>query len=532
MRKIFLNGKVYTAEEGKEVTAFVVEEDRFLFVGSDEEAQTYEQEGDEVRDLQGARVIPGMMDTHCHFIMMSVLKFEEWVPLDFYASHEETLATLREYTQKNTIEECPIVRGLGYGLDCKTLAIELDKAIPDRPAFLLDSGGHSAWINTKMMELVGLNANTPDPKPGASYFTRDPEGNPTGQVIETEAELFVIEGSGIASPQNITERLPGNIDLLNAYGIVALYDAGFIMISEEEGYKAISNLDLNIDFYGSLHFNGSRPNEEMLAYMVSMREKYSSNHLHPTTMKMFKDGTIEPWTAYMFEDYLAPGLGHGASLHTTEEMLAMGSLAAKEGFNIHTHAVGDKAISETLDMYEQLGDTEGTKTIAHVQVLPEDGVDRFAEAGDVIFQTTPVWLERDEGTDAVLGKERSLRQSPFKTLLERNVTFAFGSDAPVSGGEKGINPFNNTYYCVARAYDDHLVFPPKSEGIDVAACIDAYTINAAKQVRAEDKFGSITTGKLAHFAVLDRDAFEVDWREIKDVKVSETWFEGRCVYSK
>lgn len=215
-RQIFVNGKLYTADKESKGTAFVVEEGEFLFVGSDKEARTYAQEGDEVRDLQGARVIPGMMDTHCHFIMMSSLKFDEWAALEFHASHEETLASLKEFAEQHPAEESPIIRGLGYGLNCKTLATELDKAVSDRPAFLLDSGGHSAWVNTKMMELVGLDASTPDPKPGASYFTRDAEGNPTGQVIETEAELFIIEGAGIASPQNIADRLPENIAVLNS----------------------------------------------------------------------------------------------------------------------------------------------------------------------------------------------------------------------------------------------------------------------------------------------------------------------------
>lgn len=529
-RQVFVNGKIYTADGNQNATAFVVENGRFFHVGSDSSALSLAQEGGTVRDMQGARIIPGMMDTHCHFVMMSLIKFDEWLPIDFYASHDEVLAVLKEYAKNHTVEECPIIRGLGYGLDCKTLATELDRAVNDRPVLLLDSGGHSGWFNTKMIERIGLDANTPDPRPGKSYFSRDERGNPTGQVIETEAELIIIEGAGIACIKNITEKLPEQIDLLHSFGITALYDAGFIMASEKEVYEALASLDLDIQFFSSFHFNGSRPNEEMLSHMIEARDQYSSDWLHPTTLKMFKDGTIEPWTAYMFEDYYPPAIGHGASLHSTEEMVAMALIAAKEDFNIHTHAVGDRAITETLDVYKQLGKIEGTKTIAHVQVLPEDGIERFTEQSEVFFQTTPVWLERDKETDAVLGEERSCRQSPFKTLLEKGVTFTFGSDAPVSGGKKGINPFSNTYYCVARSFDSDLVFPPRSEGIEVASCIDAYTINAAKQVCAENDLGSITAGKQAHFVVLDRDVFEIDWREIKDVQVAETWYRGICVH--
>lgn len=528
-RQVFVNGNIYTADNKRRATAFVVEDDKFLYVGSDEAAKACARSGEDIHDLQEARVVPGMFDTHCHYVMMSGLGFASWLPIHFELSHEEVLALVKEYAEAHPDDT--IIRGLGYGTDCRPLATELDKAVSDRPVFLMDASGHGAWVNTKMMELVGLDANIPDPKPGASFFVRDEEGNPTGHVVEAAAEVVVMRKAGISDSQNVKKELPETIKTMHSLGLVGFYDAGFLMLDEAEVLEVLSTLDLKAQIYTSFHFSGFRDNDEFLAEMIDLREKYSSSWLHPTTLKMFKDGTVEPRTAYLFEDYYPPAKGHGAEMHTPWEMLAMAQLAAVEGFNVHIHAVGDRAISETLDLYEALGETEGTKAIAHVTITPEDGPQRFADAGDVFYQTTPVWLFREASYDQVLGEVRSRQQTPLKTLADKGVRLIFGSDAPVSGGVLGMNPFMNMYCAIGRGFDNTMFYDPPSEGIDAATTLDAYTINAAHQLRAEESVGSITAGKQAHFVVLDRDVLAIDYEAIKDTKVLETWVDGERVYA-
>lgn len=530
IRTIFINGKVYTANGTDQATAFVIEEGIFTYVGDDNTAQTYAQEQDVVHDLEGARVIPGMVDTHSHYLALSGINLETIIEINQNDAHEEVLAQVKEIADSISSEAAPIIFGVGYGLECITLATELDKAVNDRPACLVDSGGHSGWINSKMIEMLGLTKDTPDPKPGVSYYARDDEGNPSGQVVESPALTPILNKAGFAKTETLIQQLPGMISTMHSFGYVAAYDAGLMLLDERETYEALKDFDSTVQFYTSHTYNGRVDQDEYLAQMIEIRESCSNNFLHPTTLKLFKDGTLEAQTAWMFEDYLPPASGNGGEVLSHDLMLGMASKAAAENFNIHVHAIGDKAISDTLTFYRDLGDIEGTKTMAHVQILPEDGVELFSQQTDVFYQTTPVWLIDDDFTKTVLGEERHLRQMPLQSLHENGITLTFGSDAPVSGGLEGVNPFNNMQCAVNRAFDEVTYIAPKSEGIDIATCIDAYTINAAHQLGAEDDFGSISEGKKAHFVVLSQDLLEVDPSELSKTTVVQTWVQGECVY--
>lgn len=476
-------------------------------------------------------MIPGLIDTHAHYLAISSMDLDAQIEIDFGLTHEHALAFIKDFAAAQSIEDMPVISGIGYGPSCKPLASELDKAVSDRPAFLLDSGGHSGWMNTKMMELAGINASTPDPIPGVSYYARDEQGNPTGQVTET-AVLDIQRKAGLAHPQILPTQLPAIVELLHSLGYVAAYDAGFIFLKEREVLEVLASLNPSFQFFTSFHYGGTEDTHEFLAEMIDLRNTYASSWLHPTTLKMFKDGTLEAETALMAEDYLPPAKGRGGEVVPNSKMLEMATLAAHEGFNVHVHAIGDEAISRTLDVYKTLGPIAGTKTIAHAQVLPEDGIERWARQSEVFYQTTPVWLASDTYTSQVLGNERLLREMPLQSMLDNGVKLTFGSDAPVSGGLIGMNPFTNIHFAVNRAFDNTAYVPPQSEGITIASSLDAYTINGAHQLGVASAMGSIAQGKRADFVVLDSDILNIEPAQIKDTTVEETWVSGSLVYRK
>lgn len=531
MRRVFVNGRIYTAEHQAEATAFVIEDNKFIYVGSDEEALKLLKEGDEIRNLQEVRVIPGMMDSHAHYLALCTMDLEAQIEIDYYFSHEQVLNFVKGIAKLFSVEELPVINGIGYGPSCIPLATELDKAVDDRPVFLLDSGGHSGWMNTKMMELARLDSETADPIPGVSYYSRDENGNPNGQVTET-AVMNIEAKTGLVDAVNVHKELPEMIKTIHSLGVTSVFDASMIFLKEREVLKTLATLESSVQFFTSFHYFGTEGAENFLQEMISLRDEYTRPWLHPTTLKLFKDGTIEAQTALLFDDYLLPGKGHGGEVLTHEQMLEISKLAAAEGFNIHTHAIGDKAIDMTLKLYKQLGDIEGTKTIAHVQVLPEDGIEQFSEQSEVFYQTTPIWLANDPYTEEVLGRERVLREMPLRSISDKGVRLSFGSDAPVSGGAIGMNPFLNMHYAVNRAFDEVAYAPPQSEGIDIRTCLDAYTINGAMQVGAQDFMGSIAPGKRADFVILDRDILSIDPEEIKETEVLETWSGGHRVYQR
>ncbi len=531
---VYYNGKIYTADQANpSATAFVVKDGNFVYVGDDRGALAY---GPGV-DLDGKRVVPGMIDSHCHPVMTAALASLDPIMLDGKMNLEEALATLKRGAADSDHSRQPFIFGFGFGTACRPVrAVDLDQAVPDRPAVVFSDDGHALWINTKAMQLAKLTKNTPDPVPGGSYFERDSEGNPTGFVVETTAGFLLLRQLGIFTAKDVEEQLPKILKMFASKGITGIFEAGFAVIGEADGLEALRQLEkkdkLTMRFFTSYFYFGPPTDtpEKMIKIMRANHRKYHTDLVHADTLKMIADGTLEVQSAWMHEDYLPPAKGRGGPLLRYKDMLPAAQLAAAEGFNIHSHAIGDAAVTEALDYQRDLGKIKGTKTICHVQVLPKNGVKRFAEQ-DSFYQTTPCWLGDDDYTADILGKERYLRQVPLASLLKGGVKLTFGSDFPVSGGEAGVDPFLNTWFAVNRKTNDEIA-PPKEEAIGVKECIDAYTINGAEQLGAATRFGSITVGKSADFVVCSDDVLSIEPEKLKDVSVEETWFRGKCVYRK
>ncbi len=531
---VYYNGKIYTADsENPSATAFVVKDGDFVYFGNDLEALRY---GEGV-DLKGKRVIPGMIDSHCHPVLGSAQTSLKLIPVGNDLNLEDTLAALKEIASDAKHRDLPVVLGIGFGTNCRPIrAVDLDTVFPDRPAVIFSDDCHSYWFNTKAMEVAGLTRDTPDPIPGASYYVRDADGNPTGYVIEGVAGIDLLRKMNIFQDELVRKELRETLKIFARNGITSICDAGFGLLSEEPAVRTLKKMEqageLTLRTYTSyIYFGDCVDNTaHALDVMRDLRQNYTSDLLQPNTLKFIGDGTLEVQSAWMFEDYLPPGKGRGAATITMEEMLPIAEAAAAEGFNVHNHAIGDAAISRALDFHGKLGKIAGTKTICHVQVLPEDGARRFAEQGDVFFQTTPVWLMADRFTEEVLGTERYLRQVPLASLIKAGVTVTFGSDYPVSGGEVGVNPFLNMWVAVNRSTDDSIA-PPRSEGITVEDCVRAYTINGARQVGAADRIGSITAGKSADFVICSDDFFAIDPQKLGEVTVEKTYLRGKCVYA-
>ena len=194
------------------------------------------------------------------------------------------------------------------------------------------------------------------------------------------------------------------------------------------------------------------------------------------------------------------------------------SLAAKEGFSVHIHAIGDKAVTRALDVLCGLGTIRGTKTIAHNQLYREQDIRRITEAGDIFFQTTPYWVRRDDFTLKSLGRERFEKQFPIGTMMKNGVPVSFGSDSCLE--EKTSDAFSGMYEVLTNG----------DAAPDRESCLSAYTLNGARQLGVEAVTGSITEGKRADFAVLDRDLMECPLEELKETAVQQTYFGGKRVF--
>ena len=534
--EVYYNANVYTSDSSlPEATAFVVSGDKIVYVGDDAGALDFAGDKAVKTDLQGKRVIPSMSDTHCHYFALSLAACgRPTLNLGEKDSHEQTLEKIRAFVEK--YPDIPVIQGSGWGWNCNIVASELDKIVSDRPVLLMACDGHTGWVNSKLLEMLGVDRNFKDIAPGASYFERDADGNPTGRVVETAQCYWVAQTLGARNSEDIVNGIPSVTSLYNSFGVTTVYDAGPLMVPDSVALEAAMLVpDNTMRIFASIYYNGTETDEELVDRAKRYRERYTTEMLRPTTFKAFKDGTIEVATAYMSEgrEFKNPPYrraGRGICLFTTEQLLRITSKVAAEGFNIHIHAIGDQAIDEVLDVMAGLGDISGTKTIAHCQVLSEKVLAEFAANKDVFYQTTPVWMAQDHNFESCFGSEVFKKYDmPLGTVSRAGITLSFGSDGPASSGAYGMNPMNNIWACLNQGKDPSLNNRP-DENLTVAQCVDAYTINAAGQFGAADEFGSITVGKSADFVVLDRDIFTIETADIKNAKVERTYLKGKCVF--
>ena len=532
--EVYYNARIYTADtQMPQATAFVVKDGRIAFAGGDAEALAYAGDGAVKTDLQGKRVIPGMCDTHCHYFAMSLTKCgKPSLALDEHDSQEQTLEKVKAFAEE--YPDVPVITGQGWGWNCTILASELDKLGIDRPILLTACDGHTAWANSKLFELLGVDKNTKDIAPGASYFERDSEGNPNGRIVETAQCYWTSQALGTRTTEDIVKGMRVISSLYNSFGVTTIYDAGALAVRDEMALQAAVNVpDNTLRIFASIYYDGTESDEEFIERAKMLRGKYTTDLVRPNTFKTFKDGTIEVATAYMYEPFTNPPYrqaGHGICLHQSEELLRIASKMAAEDFNIHIHAIGNRAIDEVLDVMEGLGEISGTKTIAHCQVLSEKVLDKFAANSDVFYQTTPVWMAEDPNFHKCFGDEIYLKYDmPVRSVYDKGITLTFGSDGPASKGPYGMNPMNNIWSCLNQGVDPSLSNRPE-QNLSVSQCIDAYTINAARQFGAADELGSITAGKSADFVILTQDIFTIAPTTIRNVKVEKTYLKGKCVY--
>ena len=533
MKTAYFNGTVYTADnDNSAAEAFIVEDGRFSFVGRNADLK----DCDEKVDLCGKCVIPGLVDSHCHFISGVYEASMELIYVDTDTGPEKLGEALLKRIKEKNIPEEKTVAAMGIDLSRGDFsARDIDCAIGDRPVGVYTADGHALLLNSRAMEILGINKDTKDPDSG-SYFVRDAGGNPTGLVIEIPAMMTcmsLFDHKDVGDCSEVLIKIAGEYTTL---GYTTVFDAMSFNDDSEDVLKSLKSLDekgqLPIRIVTSFGYHGedSIPAEEVIRIMKRERELYSSENVFPNTLKVVADGTVEERSALLFEPYADSDGNFGSEIVKKEEMKKAAELAAKEGFSVHIHAIGDRAVKNVLDVLCGMGKTEGTKTIAHNQLYRQEDIERILKAGDIFFQTTPHWMKGDEHTLKGLGEKRSAFQFPVGTMQRNGVCVSFGSDSFLE--EETANAFTGMFYACARG-DKELCgeecLAPESERIGRMESLLAYTINGAKQLGLDKETGSITPGKSADFLILDRDIIKCPLSELRSAMSEETYFRGKKI---
>ncbi|WLQ44420.1 amidohydrolase [Streptomyces laculatispora] len=537
---VFTRGPVLTADPARtRATSLAVVGDRIAAVGHDEVRELIGP-GTEVIDLTGKLLLPGFQDAHIHPVSAGVELAE--CDLSGTIGTEEYLTRIRAYA--NAHPDRAWITGGGWSLESFDGGLPtrqlLDSVVPDRPVLLANRDHHGAWANTRALELAGITAATPDPADGR--IEREPGGSPSGMLQEGAQALV----SRLVPATTPADRLAGLLraqELLHSLGITGWQDAllgGFNGTTDpSDAYlTAARDGSLTARVTGAMWWDRER-GAEQIDELVANREKLSHGRFRAGSVKIMQDGIAENFTAAMTSPYL-----DGCGCATTNSGLSFVDPEALRGhvtrldaldFQVHFHALGDRAVREALDAIEAAVEANGRRGnrhhLAHLQVVHPDDIRRFARLG-AIANIQPLWAahepQMDELTIPFLGPERAAWQYPFGDLLRAGATLAAGSDWPVSSPD----PIQGIHVAVNRREPgaaDSPVFLPEQR-LDPATAVAAYTAGSA-HVNGLDDAGSLLAGNLADLVVLDRDIFTAPPEEIAEARVLRTYVGGSLVHS-
>ncbi|MFF6885652.1 amidohydrolase [Streptomyces sp. NPDC012421] len=537
---VFTGGPVLTLDPARSrATSLAVTGERITAVGHDEVRELIGP-GTEVVDLAGRLLLPGFQDAHVH----AVGGGSELAECDLTESVDvpEYLERIRAYAEAHPDREW--ITGGGWSMESFAGGIPtrrlLDSVVADRPVLLSNRDHHGAWANTRALELAGITADTPDPADGR--IEREADGSPSGMLQEGATGLV----SRLVPPSTAEDRLAGLLRaqrLLHSLGITGWQDAllgSFNGMSDpSDAYlTAAKDGSLTARVTGALWWDRERGSEQ-IPELVARRAELTSGRFRATSVKIMQDGIAENFTAAMLTPYLdGCGCATGnTGLSFVDPVALRGHVTELDalGFQVHFHALGDRAVREALDAVEAAIEANGRRGnrhhLAHLQVVHPDDLHRFAALG-AIANIQPLWAAHEPQMDTLtipfLGAERASWQYPFGSLLRSGATLAAGSDWPVSSPD----PLAGIHVAVNRrdpeAGDDRVFYP--EERIDLLSALTAYTAGTA-HVNGLDDAGSLLPGHLADLVVLDRDVLAAPAEEIAEARVERTYVGGRLVYA-
>ena len=556
---VFTRGAVYTADaagrelvrastrtaggtgSGAPATAVAVRGDRIIAVAEAAGDRISDLTGatTEVVDLRGRALLPGFQDAHVHPAFAGVTLIG--CNLIGTGKLDEALARISAYAAAHPDKEW--IAGSGWRMDWFEHGTPnrelLDQVTGGRPAYLTNRDGHGAWASTRAFEISGIDAHTPDPPDGR--IERNQDGSPQGTLHEGAATLV----GRIVPAVTFEERVSGLLlaqEHLHARGITAWQDA---IVGDYLGsadplpvYLAAAEArTLTARVQGAIWWDRARGREQ-LPDILARRERGQAGRFRANTVKIMQDGVAESFTAGMIEPYLDScgcqtanrGLSH-VDAALLRDYVTMIDAA---GFQVHLHAIGDRAVREALDAIEAARDANGANDhrhhIAHLQVMHPDDVPRFATLG-VTANMQALWAahepQMDELTIPFIGPERAARQYLFGDLLRSGARLAAGSDWAVSSA----NPLRAAHVAVNRALPGTQAEPLlPGQALTLGQHLCAYTAGSA-YVNHLDETGAIAEGMLADLVVLDRDPFAGPADEIAYTGVKATYVGGQRVYA-
>ena len=554
MKKIYLNGCIYTEnEEDDIVSAIVTDDEKILFAGNRDSAIKHANESSEIIDLDGRVVLPGFIDSHIHPGMCS--KSAWHVRLPWTENVGEVLDFVARYAEEHPVSETPFLYFEYYPTSMfdengprKEM---LDAVVSDRPVLCQDFGEHLCWMNSKMLELMEVDKSTPDPS-SLETFVRDEDGTPTGWVREFAWLHFadkMFNKLGWKPPEELTvKQMEPFFKFIEDSGITAIFDA---FIESDEQIRSIYEMDLanelHVYYDGSVRFWRYNDLPEKIAKLREYSKLYTTEHIKINTMKLFLDGTNESGNSASLHEHINDPGNYGEIMMEEDELVQCFLLCNREGLDMHIHMVGDRAFRVGCNAVERAQEAAAQNgepwvcrpVFAHCEIIDPSDMKRPADLG-IYINWSCHWSGGYFGEEAMnyYTEEKWRRMYQFEPLIENGATVAFSADTvtfyelhrayPFFGMQVAATRVDPEFPLDAKKYPGSVRHPATAK-INLKTLLKGYTLKGAKQLRWDDKMGSLEAGKKANFIVIDKDPCKISPDKLSEIKVEAVIFDGKLV---
>ena len=538
---IFYGGDIVTMNKSQATAeAVAVQGGKILKVGSLAKLKTLQGQSTKLVNLNGQTLMPGLVEPHVH-IIGTAFSEEIFLNLSNFTMPHDTLDSLvvkltaysKNFKDGEWINAFGVDPSRTEPFMSELTADILDQVSTTKPIFVMNQSMHIAYVNHKALEMAGLTDSSPDPKGGK--LLRDSKGRLTGVVYESPAFYLFLDKMPQPT-QEVVEKAVAKVgQRLVSKGVTT---------SAEITVGGYLGVDKEYALFNAMTQSGKLP-VRVRGYMYSNAYPTTNNKYKPGQgddtfkligVKIVADGSNQGLTGAMSRPYDYPaGTSNTGTLNFTEqELYDLAKPRFDQGWQLSVHSNGDKSIEQTLNVFAKLvtkpADAKTRLRIEHFTVATEAQIDKAAKLGVVPGFTighTDYWGEAFH--NHLIGPERADRIDPSASLIKRGMHFAYHSDSPVSP----IHPLKYASEGAARLWQ---VSPQKvlnpSQKISINNALRAITIDAAYQLKMDDKIGSIQEGKYADFAIVDRNPMKTDAYKIRDIEVNETWVNGKQVFKK
>ena len=538
--RVFFNAAVYTVDDERSwARSIAIRDGEIVYVGDDAGASEWTGDDTEVMDLEGKMLLPGFHDSHVHILIG--IYTDEHCDLQLLETVDAVVERLQECVALEGFGEDRWIDGGGW-LDylfpeANPNKEMLDEFFPDRPVYLESSYGHSAWVNSRALDVAGIHIETQNPPAGV--IERDPETAEATGTLRDSAMMLVRDIMPEPTFENAIKQVREAIAYAQSYGITSVIEPGLDgdLIAPVVALADQGEFDLRaMVALSPINWQPGKFGDEIYD-MLEQRERWRRPNINVASIKIYMDGVIEYGTAAMLEPYDIPKWGDGLRYYSQEDVNRHLTRFDTMGINIQVHAIGDAGIRMALDGFEAMrrenGHTGNRHQIVHLQLIDDAEIPRFGEL-DIGANFQALWAYPDESvvdlTFPAIGVERSMRTYPIARVAQAGGRVVGGSDYFVTS----IDPLLAIEVALTRQDPDTNGGPSLNadESVDLETMIAAYTINGAYQMALDDVQGSIEVGKRADLVVLDRNLFDIPASEISEATVLMTIFDGRTVYER